>query len=270
MSKSRHTLPQPAAPSLDSLQFLLGHTFRNPDLLLLAVTHSSWAAESTSGPPPARRPAGQDNEQLEFVGDAALGLLTAEALFRRFPAATEGELTRMRASVVSRKHLGEVGARLGIGVWLRLGHTAELNGSRERPTLFSNAVEALIAALYLDGGLEAARRFVDREILGPALPGMLATLEAAVAAPRTFNGAVGDHKTALQEFLRHAGRGQPEYRLLAESGPDHRRTFQVEVRVVGESAATAALAAAEGPSKKRAQQEAARLALLQLIPDGAR
>lgn len=265
-TRRRTAAPSPEETAhLATLEALLEHSFQRPELLELALTHSSWAFEASD----TKGLAGSDNERLEFVGDAVLGMLAAESLFRHFPSASEGELTRMRASVVSRQHLGEVGLRLGIGQWLRLGHTAEMNGSRARPSVFSNTIEALIAALYFDGGPETARQFVEREILGPALPGMLSTLQAAAAAPRTFNGAVGDHKTALQEHLRAAGRGQPEYRLLAETGPDHRRLFQVEVRVVGE-AETMPLAAAEGLSKKKAQQEAARLALAQLSRDPAR
>ena len=261
MKARKQSRASPTTPSWEALEAVLGHTFGNPDLLSLALTHSSWVFETQCSN--EQKHVGQDNEQLEFVGDAALGLLAAESLYRRFPKASEGELTRMRASIVSRKHLGDVGVRLGIGPWLRLGHTAEMNGSRERPSLYSNAVEALIAAIYLDGGLEAARNFVEREVLGPALPVLLATVAAAAEAPRSFNGAVGDHKTALQEWLRAAGRGQPEYRLLAESGPDHRRSFSVAVYVIGEEK-TGALGAGIGSSKKQAQQEAARRALLHL------
>lgn len=261
MKSKKRVLAGPANPSWGDLEKVLGHTFRNPDLLTLALTHSSWVFETQGSK--QQKSAGQDNEQLEFVGDAALGLLAAESLYRRFPGASEGELTRMRASVVSRRHLGEVGGRLGLGPWLRLGHTAEMNGSRERPSLCSDAMEALIAALYLDGGLEAARQFVEREVLGPALPGLLATVAAAADAPRSFNGSVGDYKTALQELLRAAGRGQPEYRLIAESGPDHLRSFSVEVHVTGEME-RGSLGAGGGSSKKQAQQEAAHRALLHL------
>jgi ribonuclease-3 len=247
----------------EELERVLGHSFARPELLTLALTHRSFVYDSSRDPhhdeaagelaDPAR-----DNEQLEFVGDAALGLLAAEGLCRLFPGSREGDLTRLRASVVSRKYLGEVGARLQLGRWLRLGATAEKNDGRRSAALFANAMEALIAALYLDGGLEVARRFVDSEILRPALP----ELERLLASDG-LNGAVGDHKSALQELLQADGLGHPEYRLLSETGPAHKRVFRVEVRLAGPAAGSFpdALSEAEGPSKKQAQQEAARLAL---------
>ncbi len=244
------------------LERLLGHTFARPELLTLALTHRSFVYDTAGGDAvedladPAK-----DNEQLEFVGDAALGLLAAEGLCRRFPGSREGELTRLRAAVVSRKHLGEVGTRLKLGRWLRLGHTAEKNDGRRSAVLFANAMEALIAALYLDGGLEVARRFVEAEVLGPAMEGM----ERSLAEGDGFNGVVGDHKSALQEMLQADGLGRPEYRLVSESGPDHKRVFKVEVWVEGgEGALEGMISDAEGPSKKQAQQEAARLAVAKL------
>ena len=262
------------------LEVLLRHRFERPELLLLAMTHRSFvydtgaaSAESERADHAAkagrderadcadRADPSQDNEQLEFMGDAALGLLAAETLCRRFPGSREGDLTRMRASVVSRKHLGEVGTRLGLGRWLRLGQTAEKNQGRTNAALFANAVEALIAALYLDGGLEAARRFVEREVLAPALP----ELERSLAVGDPLNGATGDHKSALQEMLQAQGLGTPQYRLLSETGPDHRRLFRIEARLKGDESAAGSLAQAEGTSKKEAQQEAARLALQILL-----
>ncbi len=193
------------------------------------------------------------------MGDAALGLLAAEALCRRFPGSREGELTRLRASVVSRKHLGEVGAQLGIGRWLRLGRTAEHNDGRSNTALFANTIEAVIAALYLDGGLPAARRFVEETILAEALP----TMERSLAAGNGLSGTGGDFKSALQEMLQADGGIRPQYRLVGESGPDHRRVFRVEVRLDDEQAD--ALAEGEGSTKKQAQQEAARLAMAKLL-----
>ena len=245
------------------LEATLGYRFKRPELLTLALTHRSFVYDGGgSDGKPVAIAAGEDladpardNEQYEFIGDAALGLLAAESLCRRFPASREGELTRLRASVVSRRFLAAVGTRLGLGAWLRLGHTAEKNDGRHSAALAANAVEAVLAAIYLDGGLEPARHFVETEIIGPALP----ELEASMAAPgATFSGAVGDHKSSLQELLQAAGRPRPEYRLVAESGPDHRRIFHVEVRLLGEDKA---LAAAEGGTKKQAQQEAARMAV---------
>ncbi len=186
---------------------MLGHRFKRPELLTLALTHRSYVydAEASGGIPPANlADPSLDNEQLEFMGDAALGLLAAEALCRRFPGSREGELTRLRASVVSRKHLGEVGAQLGIGRWLRLGRTAEHNAGRSNTALFANAMEALIAALYLDGGLPAARRFVEETILAEALP----TMERSLATGNGLSGTGGDFKSALQEMLQADGADQ--------------------------------------------------------------
>jgi ribonuclease-3 len=239
--------------SMEELERALGHTFARKELLTLAVTHRSFvydgaiaAADGDLADP------SHDNEQLEFMGDAALGLLAAEALCRRFPGSREGELTRLRASVVSRQHLGRVGTRLGLGRWLRLGHTAEKNDGRTNAALFANAMEALIAALYLDGGIEVARRFVEDEVLAGALPD---------AADEGLSRAVGDHKSELQEWVQAGAMGRVQYRLVNESGPEHRRIFRVEVRLEGEENA---LAEAEGSTKKQAQQEAARLAVERL------
>lgn len=253
--------------TLEPLERLLGHTFAQPALLTLALTHRSFVYDLAAAADPTLADPTRDNEQLEFLGDAALGLLAAEALCRHFPTSREGDLTRMRASVVSRKYLGTVGTRLELGRWLLLGQTAEKNDGRTNAALFANAVEALIAALYLDGGINAARRFVDDRILAPALPALRASLGQA----ERFSNAVGDHKSALQELLQATGRGRPEYRLLAESGPAHRRLFRVAVcipRLSQEGVATAdlvdSIAEAEAPTKKQAQHEAARLAVAAL------
>jgi len=244
--------------AMEELERLLGHRFQRPELLTLAVTHRSYVYDAAiSGATGDLSDPSLDNEQLEFMGDAVLGLVAAEALCQRFPASREGELTRLRASVVSSRHLGEVGTRLGLGRWLRLGHTAERNAGRTNAALFANAVEALIAALYLDGGLEAARRFVEDEVLAGALP----DLERCVAVGERFSGVVGDHKSALQELLQASGMGRPQYKLISESGPEHRRIFRVEVRLEGDEIA---LAEADGSTKKQAQQEAARLAVAKL------
>ena len=138
---------------------IFDHVFQRPDLLTWALTHRSLAYEThpESLPDPAA-----DNEQLEFVGDAVLGLAVAESLFRRFPNSREGELTRLRSSLVSRRHLGEVAARIDLGSLLRLGRGEEQSGGRRKPALLANALEAVIAALYLDGGLVAARAFIEK------------------------------------------------------------------------------------------------------------
>lgn len=245
-----------------ALERLLGHTFARPELLRLALTHRSFAYEARGAEADLAQDPSQDNEQLEYLGDAALGLLAAEALCRRFPHSREGELTRLRASVVSRKHLGVVGTRLGLGRWVRLGKGAEKQQARSNAALFSNVVEALIAALYLDGGIEAARRFVETEVLAGALP----ELERSVAEGTKFSGAVGDWKSALQELVQARGLGAPVYRLTGEDGPGHQKIFRIEVLVSDE-----VMGAAEGASKKIAQQEAARgaFAVLQRKLSGA-
>jgi ribonuclease III len=263
-SKQGAAVPVAALAGIEELEEMLGHRFKRPGLLTLALTHRSFvydaAVSEATCDLSARADPSHDNEQLEFMGDAALGLLAAEALCRRFPASREGELTRLRASVVSRAHLGKVGARLGLGRWLRLGHTAEKNQGRTNTALFANTVEAVIAALYLDGGIEVARRFVEEQVLDGALP----ELEQSLAKGERFSGAVGDHKSALQELLQANGMGRPQYRLLSESGPEHRRIFRVEVRLDGDESGNGALAEADGSTKKQAQQEAARLAVAQL------
>ena len=247
-----------AQQSTEELEQALGYRFKRPELLRLALTHRSYVYDAALNEQTGDlADPSQDNEQLEFMGDAALGLLAAEALCRRFPGSREGELTRLRAAVVSRRHLGEVGTRLGLGRWLLLGHTAEKNEGRTNAALAANAVEALIAALYLDGGIEAARRFVEDEVLAGALP----ELERSLVGSERFSGAGGDHKSALQELMQASTMGRPQYRLLSESGPEHRRIFRVEVRLEGDESVDGRLAEAEGSTKKQAQQEAARLAL---------
>jgi ribonuclease-3 len=239
---------------------LFDHTFQQPDLLTWALTHRSLAYETS---PESLPDPGSDNEQLEFVGDAVLGLAVAESLFRRFPGSREGELTRLRSSLVSRRHLGEVAARIDLGALLRLGRGEEQSGGRKKPALLANALEAVIAALYLDGGLDAARAFIEKHIIEPALPG----LHLAIKAGDTFSGAIGDHKSALQEHLQAAGSGQPHYVLTAQSGPDHQKRFRVEVRVGDGTGGSRALAESEGNTKKQAQQEAARIAFERLIAE---
>jgi ribonuclease III len=236
------------------------HAFQQPDLLTWALTHRSLAYETSpeSLPDPA-----SDNEQLEFVGDAVLGLVVAEALFRRFPASREGELTRLRSSLVSRRHLGEVATRIDLGSHLRLGRGEEQSGGRRKPALLANALEAVIAALYLDGGLDAARAFIEKYIIEPALP----DLHVALQAGDTFSGAIGDHKSALQEHLQATGAGQPHYVLTDQSGPDHQKRFRVEVRIADKKGGSRALAESEGTTKKQAQQDAARLAFQRLISE---
>src|SRR5665213_2554994 len=240
--KNGRSQPNEASPSL------FDHPFQRPDLLTWALTHRSLAYENHPETP--LEPT-SDNEQLEFVGDAVLGLAVAESLFRRFPSSREGELTRLRASLVSRRHLSDVAARIGLGDLLLLGRGEEQSGGRKKPALLANALEAVIAALYLDGGLATARAFIERHIIEPAIP----ELHFAMQSGDTFSGAIGDHKSALQEHLQAAGSGQPHYVLTAQSGPDHQKRFRVEVRVGDGLGGSRALAESEGTTKKQAQQE---------------
>lgn len=247
-------------PSNLPLTPLWEHRFKRPELLTLALTHRSLAYETN---PETLLDPSTDNEQLEFVGDAVLGLAVAESLYRRFPRSREGELTRLRASLVSRRHLGSVAQRIGLGAMLRLGRGEEQSGGRQKPALLANALEAVIAALYLDGGLEVARSFIERHIIEPSLP----TLQGALNAGDTFSGAIGDHKSALQEHLQASGCGQPQYVLTAQSGPDHQKLFRVEVRIADGNGGSRALAESEGTTKKQAQQQAARIAFERLLAE---
>jgi len=240
-----------------------GYKFKNPGLLTLALTHSSLAYESS---PERTHEPGSDNEQLEFIGDAVLGLVVAEALFRRFPTSREGTLTRLRASLVSSRNLAQVAMRLELGPMLRLGRGEEHSGGQKKPALLANALEAVIAAMYLDGGLAPARDFINRQIIEPAEADMINVLQSS----EPFSGAVGDYKSALQERLQAAGVGQPKYLLTDQSGPDHRKSFRIEVRVSDGTGGSIKLAEAEGTTKKQAQQEAARRALTTLLSGALR
>ncbi|MBS1800498.1 MAG: ribonuclease III [Acidobacteria bacterium] len=246
--------------SIGTPSALFGHEFKRPELLTWALTHRSLAYET--GPETLPDPR-SDNEQLEFVGDAVLGLAVADGLFHRFPHSREGELTRLRASLVSRRHLGAVAARIGLGEMLLLGRGEEQSGGRQKPALLANALEAVIAALYLDGGLEAARNFIERHIVEPSLP----ELHGALSAGVTFSGAIGDHKSALQEHLQAIGAGQPQYVLTAQSGPDHKKLFRVEVRIPDGQGGTRALGESEATTKKQAQQQAAHIAVERLLAE---
>src|ERR1700678_4002672 len=257
---TRHRKSGRSQPKDTPAPKLFDHKFERPELLTWALTHRSLAYETSpeSLPDPA-----SDNEQLEFVGDAVLGLVVAEALFRRFPASREGELTRLRSSLVSRRHLGEVATRIDLGSHLLLGRGEEQSGGRKKPAILANALEAVIAALYLDGGLPAARNFIEQHIIDPAMP----DLHLALQSGNAFSGAIGVHKSALHERLQSTGAGQPHYALTAQSGPDHQKRFRVEVRIEDKDGVSGALAEPEGATKKEAQQEAARLAFQRLISE---
>ena len=236
---------------------IFDYTFKDSGLLRLALTHSSLAYEND---PDGTPDPGSDNERLEFLGDAVLGMVVAEALYRRAPALREGDLTRLRASLVSSRHLAQVAQRIQLGPLLLLGRGEAHSGGQRKPALLANAMEAVIAAIFLDGGLTPAREFIHRHIIDPAE----AELDSVLHSSEPFSGAVGDYKSALQERLQAAGLGQPQYVLADQSGPDHQKRFRIEVRVRGDGEPTT-LASAEGSTKKQAQQEAARLAFASLL-----
>lgn len=225
------------------LEQRIGYQFRDPGLLEHALTHRSRVHEDASG-------GVIDNESLEFLGDAVLGFLVADMLCREFPQHNEGQKSKLRASLVSAASLARLASALDLGSFLILGRGEEKTGGRRKQALTADSYEALIAAVYLDGGVDAARAFVERE-LGP--------LVAAARRTGAEAGFTDDYKSALQEWLQSRDRPLPEYRLAAEQGPPHRRRFDVEVLVDGE-----ALARAEGSSKKEAAQAAAKAALARL------
>ena len=229
--------------SLEHLQAAIGYQFRDSQFLLEALTHSSFAQESADHV--------RDNEQLEFLGDAVLNFLVSARLVETFPAYGEGKLSRARASLVSAVHLRAVAARLDLGKYFRLGRGEEKTGGRAKSALMANALEALVAALYRDGGLQATRAFVERFVL----PSDLAT-----RAEDLFSI---DYKSALQEHLQAEHLPAAEYKVVGESGPEHQRIYIVEVLGAGYLRAHG-----RGPSKKMAEQQAAQCLLEQFAVDG--
>ncbi|HSZ61614.1 MAG TPA: ribonuclease III [Terriglobales bacterium] len=243
-----------------ALEESLGHRFQRPELLQQALTHSSQAREiealAGSGTTALAGSFRGDNEILEFLGDAVLGLVTSEALFHRFPQFQEGHLSKLRAHLVGQRHLLRVAEHLQIGHYMRLGRGEEKSGGRHKASLLVDSLEAILAALYLDGGWTVARDFILREIVEPELAHM--NLETS-AIP------VMDFKSALQEALQARGGPQPIYTLVKEEGPEHKKTFTVEVRLpeaeTGRTDVGQFVSRAQGATKKRAEQEAARQAL---------
>ena len=232
-----------------ALEERIEHRFRDPELLERALTHSSHAHEQESGDS-----ARADNEQLEFLGDAVLGFVVSRLLCERFPSFHEGQLSKLRAHLVSARHLGAVAGRLELGEFLRLGRGEERSGGRSKNALRVNALEALLAALFLDAGLETAHHFIRRWIFEPELERL--QVETGAGLPTT------DHKSALQEFLQARSLPPPRYGVVQEHGPDHRKVFTVELRV--RPAQGEQVYRAQGSTKKEAEQEAARRALEQL------
>ena len=221
--------------SLRSLENSIGHSFADPALLQRALTHSSYANEN-------RASGCECNERLEFLGDSILGLCTADHLYRTFPQMPEGQMTRLRAEIVCEQSLYQTATAIGLGRYLLLGKGEESNGGRDRESILSDAVEAVIAAIYLDAGMEAASRFVFEHILSrrKICPEVVST----------------DYKTALQETVQREGGQVLSYRLIGEEGPDHAKVCRMEAclndRPIG---------AGEGRTKKEAEQIAAKNAL---------
>ena len=219
---------------LHELEKAIGHSFRDISLLENALAHSSYANERWHN-------SLRSNERLEFLGDSILGMMVADYLYRNFPDRPEGELTRMRADMVCEQSLALIANKIGLGGFLLLGHGEERFGGRNRNSILADAVESVIAACYLDGGMEAARGFIKTFVLHN------------VPVRQLTNQ---DYKTALQELVQQKKNQHLSYVLVEESGPDHDKVFYVEVCLNGKR-----IGLGTGTSKKRAEQDAARVAL---------
>ena len=226
---------------IKDLEAAIGYRFKNISLLQNALTHSSYANERWHN-------SLLSNERLEFLGDAILGMTVAKYLYQAFPDRPEGELTRMRADMVCEQTLAKVAARIELGKHLLLGNGEELGGGRSRNSILADAVESVIAASYLDGGMEAAQKFIEQFIL------------VEVPVKQLHNA---DYKTALQELVQQKKNQVLSYALIGESGPDHDKKFDVEVKLNGVVVGTGS-----GSSKKRAEQAAAHAALEKLSNNG--
>lgn len=237
---------------LKKLEEAIGHRFRNRKLLEQALTHTSYAREkeqaSENNEPIA------DNEQLEFLGDAVLELVTSEKLFQSFPQFREGELSKFRAYLVSEQHLILAAKKLKIGKYLRLGYGEDKSGGREKIALQVDALEALLAAMYLDCGMEKTKAFILGKVLGPELRKLSRRKNAVVP--------VMDFKSALQEKVHALGLAHPRYSVVREQGPQHNKLFTIEVRIPhGGGGRSDFTQQAQGTTKKQGEQAAAKLAL---------
>lgn len=221
---------------LNALEERLGYRFRDLALLDTALTHTSYVKGDGR--------ASAHNERLEFLGDAVLELCTSEYLYLRFPEYDEGAMTRLRAQTVCEGALYEVAREYGLGTLLLLGRGEDHSGGREKPSILSDAVEAVIGALYIDGGMEVAKGFIMRFVHKSVEDAMAGRL-------------IKDHKTMLQEYVQKRHMGQIVYELTGSSGPDHNKTFSMQVLVAGE-----AVGMGEGRTKQEAGQQAARAALI--------
>lgn len=220
---------------MQTLEKKLGYCFLNKSLLETAITHSSYANEN-------KRDGVTCNERLEFLGDAVLGFVVAEYLYKKFPQLNEGKMTRLRAELVCEKGLNAVASKLKLGEYLRLGHGEEQGGGRDRPSILADAVEAVLAAVFIDGGMDQAVTLIEEFIFKP------------FEAGESDNDI--DYKTRLQELVQRKSSQVLEYRLVGESGPDHAKVFEIEVLLNGKPVSTGS-----GKSKKDAEQAAAKHAL---------
>lgn len=225
---------------IKDLEAAIGYRFKDITLLQNALAHSSYANERWHD-------SLQSNERLEFLGDSILGMVTAEHLYRNFPDRPEGDLTRMRADMVCERALAVVADRICLGQHLLLGHGEEQGGGRTRDSILADAVESVIAACFLDGGMDAARSFIDRFVL----------TEIPVKKLRN-----ADYKTALQELVQQKKNQTLSYALVGESGPDHDKQFEVAVSLNGSE-----VGRGSGRSKKKAEQDAAKAAIEALFPN---
>ena len=225
---------------IKDLEVAIGYRFKNITLLQNALTHSSYANEHWHD-------SLRSNERLEFLGDSILGMVVAEHLYKNFPNRPEGELTRMRADMVCETSLARIAEQVNLGKHLLLGNGEEQGGGRKRPSILADAVESVIAASFLDGGMAAAEGFIHRFVLSD------------VPVSKLKNQ---DHKTALQELVQQKKNQQLSYQLVGESGPDHDKLFVVEVSLNGK-----VVGKGSGSSKKRAEQDAAKAAMEALFPD---
>ncbi|MDR2420800.1 MAG: ribonuclease III [Oscillospiraceae bacterium] len=224
------------AEDMERLEEKIGYAFKDKSLLATALTHSSYSSEK-------RADGAACNERLEFLGDSVLGFTVAEYLYKRRPNMSEGQMTRVRAELVCEKTLLTAALEIGLGGHMILGRGEELTGGRERPSILADAMEALFAAVYLDGGSRAATRLIQRLIAS--------RLDDAEKSSR-------DYKSELQEYAQGAGQTLI-YKLVEESGPDHRKVFRVEAEIGGRG-----LAFGEGVTKKAAEKEAAKAAFEKL------
>ena len=237
--RRKKKVPSHRAPDLSPLEEALGYRFRNRELLKLALTHRSYL--SVSGGSHIAT-----NERLEFLGDSVIGLLVTEYLFTKFPQKSEGDLTQHKGIMVSRTTLSRIAGEISLGEFLFLGAGEDRSGGRHRESILADAMEAVIGAIYLDGGFEAARKVLQKVLM----PRMSAILKQEIDR---------NYKSQLLELSQAKGYGLPEYEIRSEKGPEHAKTFEVAVRIRGK-----VLGVGVGTSKKRAEQEAARRALRSL------